>query len=60
MQCTPTPAETTGGTCNLSTTLDALTPGIVREHARSVWELGQIEVLDADNEIFARQGLFIP
>ena len=60
VQCTPTPAETTGGACNLSTTLDALTPGIVAEHARSVWELGQIEVLDADNEIFARQGLFIP
>ena len=69
VQCAPTPAEVIGGECNLSTTLDALTPGIVRERARSVWELGQIEVLDGgpdgdvdtpDNAVFARQGIFIP
>jgi hypothetical protein len=67
--CVATPQASTGAVCNLTTTLDALTPGLVRESARSVWELAQIEVLDggADgdvdtpgNEVFARQGIFIP
>ena len=62
-------ATTSGAACNLATTLDAITPGLVREGARSVWELGQIEVLDGgadgdpdtpDNQVFARQGIFIP
>ncbi|MGH2979231.1 MAG: DUF7594 domain-containing protein, partial [Solirubrobacterales bacterium] len=69
VQCVPTPATAIGAACNLNTTLDAITPGIVRESARSIWELGQIEVLDGgsdgdvdtpDNELFARQGMFIP
>ena len=69
VQCLPTSATTVGSVCNLNTTLDALTPGIVPERARSIWELGQIEVLDggpdgdvdtADNDVFARQGIFIP
>jgi hypothetical protein len=67
--CLPTTATTVGSACSLNTTLDALTPGIVPEAARAIWELGQIEVLDggpdgdvdtADNDVFARQGIFIP
>jgi hypothetical protein len=53
----------------VSTTLDAVLPGLVRERARAIWELGQVEVLDggADgmaatpgNAVFMRQGLFVP
>ena len=67
--CLPTAASAAGSACSLNTTLDALTPGIVPERARAIWELGQIEVLDwgpdgdvdtPGNEVFARQGLFIP
>jgi hypothetical protein len=58
-----------GSTCSLSTTADALQPGIVREIKRSVWELDEVAVLDggpdddaetADNTVFLRQGIFIP
>jgi hypothetical protein len=67
--CTPTPAAE-GSRCTLSTTLEAVTPGVVAEGRRSVWELGAIELLDggADgraattggNTLFAKQGLFLP
>ena len=69
VQCAATSAATIGGACNLSTTLDAIWPGVVREGARSIWQLGQIEVLDGGpdgdvdtpgNAVFARQGVFIP
>jgi hypothetical protein len=42
------------------TTLDALYPGVVAEGARSVWELGDVEVLDERNGVFMRPGLFVP
>ena len=67
--CATTADTTRGSACNLATTLDAITPGLVQEGARSVWELGTIEVLDGgadgdvdtpDNQVFARQGIFIP
>jgi hypothetical protein len=69
VQCVPTAAATTGGACSLSTTLDAITPGIVREGDRSIWEIGQIAVLDGgpdgavdtpDNDVLARPGIFVP
>jgi glucose/arabinose dehydrogenase/PKD repeat protein len=58
-----------GSICGVVTTLDAVVPGIIVEGRRSVWEIGQIEVLDggpdgdADtpgNGVFARQGVFVP
>jgi glucose/arabinose dehydrogenase/PKD repeat protein len=59
-----------GSTCDVSTTLDALVPGIVVERSRAIWELGQAVLNDggpdADagttggNEPFAIQGIFIP
>jgi glucose/arabinose dehydrogenase len=67
--CTLTPALTAGAACSVSTTLDSVLPGVIREGARSIWELRQVEVLDGgpdgdaetpDNDVFARQGLFIP
>jgi glucose/arabinose dehydrogenase len=69
VHCAATSEDTIGGACALTTTLDAIWPGVVREGARSIWQLGQIEVLDggpdgdvdtADNQVFARQGLFVP
>jgi hypothetical protein len=44
--CVATGDATFGGDCALNTTMDALMPGIARESSRSIWQLGQIEVLD--------------
>ena len=69
MTCAPALDVSAGGVCSVSTTLDAVLPGVVAEGARSVWALGQIEVLDGGsdgdvdspgNTVFARQGVFIP
>ena len=66
--CTAT-GGSAGSNCNISTTLDGLTAGTVRENSRSVWELGQFEVFDggpdgdantANNTLFMVQGTFIP
>jgi hypothetical protein len=67
--CTPT-AGPAGATCAVSTTVDAVVPGFVRERERAVWQLGQLslqyEGLDgdpnrlADNMTFLRSGLFVP
>jgi hypothetical protein len=45
--CIATGDATIGGDCALNTTLDALTPGMVREGSRAIWELGQVAVKDA-------------
>jgi hypothetical protein len=47
MDCVATALTTIGGSCSLSTTADALVPGTVIEGRRSIWQLGQVEVLDA-------------
>jgi hypothetical protein len=67
--CAGTDAPGTGASCRASTTADAITPGMVVESARSVWELGRVVVHDggADgiastpgNEPFEVQGVFVP
>jgi hypothetical protein len=58
--CTVTLDPASGAICSLATTLDALTPGLVKEGARAVWQLRSAEVRDADDHVFARPGLFIP
>jgi hypothetical protein len=45
--CTPTAGTEAGATCALSTTLDSLIPGIVKERNRSLWEMGTIALRDA-------------
>jgi hypothetical protein len=57
--CEPTPDTTVGSTCQVSTTLDTLTPGTVIESARGNWELGRVELLD-QSTVFATQGIFVP
>ncbi len=67
--CGATADAAVGATCSVLTTFDAITPGVVDEGARAVWELGHVEVLDGGpdgdvdtpgNGVFARQGLFVP
>ena len=67
--CAATAQGDVGATCSVQTTFDAVLPGSVTELRRSIWQLGQIEVQDggadglaatAPNEVFARQGIFVP
>jgi hypothetical protein len=67
--CVSTVSDTTGGACNVATTADTITPGLVLEGRRSIWELSNIEIFDggadgdvdtADNTLFVVQGLFAP
>jgi hypothetical protein len=67
--CATTGSSTVGSTCSLATSFDAVTPGIVPEGKRSVWELGSVRVNDggADglvattpNTLFATQGVLVP
>jgi predicted acyl esterase len=70
MACSAT-SGSEGGTCNATTTVDAVTGGnLAREGKRAVWQLSQIQVFDGgadgdadtagDNTLFAVQGIFIP
>jgi predicted acyl esterase len=67
--CAATAQGDLGATCSVQTTFDAVLPGAVTELRRTIWQLGTLEVQDggADglaatgpNEVFARQGVFIP
>jgi hypothetical protein len=68
--CSTTADDAVGSTCSVVTTADAVSPGIVPEHTRAVWELGQVRVFDGgpdgdpgsegDNTLFLTQGLFVP
>jgi glucose/arabinose dehydrogenase len=67
--CAATADTATGATCSLATTVDALTPGAIKEKKRSIWQLGAVQVLDggADgvvsttpNSVFLDQGVFVP
>jgi hypothetical protein len=68
--CSATTETSVGSTCATATTADALVPGTIKEGERSIWQLGQFEVLDGgadgqastggDNTLFARQGVFVP
>jgi hypothetical protein len=67
--CTATGDADTGSDCSVSTTADAVSPGVIDEGARAVWQLGQVTVTDggADgvaatgpNGVFAVQGIFVP
>jgi uncharacterized repeat protein (TIGR01451 family) len=67
--CAATPAPTSGATCSVSTTADAVHPGMVVETKRSIWELAQIVIDDGGpdgvastpgNERFEVQGVFVP
>jgi uncharacterized repeat protein (TIGR01451 family) len=67
--CVATASTTTGGDCTVSTSADAITPGMVVERARAIWELAKIVVDDGgpdgvastqDNTPYMSQGVFVP
>ncbi|MGH2978126.1 MAG: FG-GAP-like repeat-containing protein [Solirubrobacterales bacterium] len=69
MTCTATVNGSIGSSCSVSTSLDALTPGLVRERDRAIWAMGPVRVFDGGpdgdvdtegNGLFAAQGLFVP
>jgi hypothetical protein len=47
VDCVSTPSTSVGSSCNLTTTANTLVPGTVIESRRSIWQLGQVEVMDA-------------
>jgi peptidoglycan/xylan/chitin deacetylase (PgdA/CDA1 family) len=67
--CAASVSVLAGSTCAITTTGDAITPGMVREGTRAIWALGPVRVLDGgpdgdastpDNTPFLDQGLFVP
>jgi hypothetical protein len=68
--CAGTASTSTGSTCNLYTSYNAITPGMIKDTKRLVEEIYDVHVFDggadgdastaADNAVFLRQGIFIP
>jgi hypothetical protein len=70
ISCTATSEGTVGSTCAVSTSANAISPGLVEDGRRAVWQLGQVQIYDGgpdgdadtagDNTLFAVQGLYAP
>jgi hypothetical protein len=67
--CTATSDTTIGSTCSVTTSADAILPGMVVEETRSNWQVGAVQLFDggADgdagttpNTLFADEGYFVP
>jgi virginiamycin B lyase len=68
--CQTTAGATIGSTCSVATSADAIQPGTVRESARTIWQLGDVELFDGGpdgvasttqgNTLFQQQGVFVP
>jgi hypothetical protein len=67
--CTATADTTVGSTCAISTSANAVVPGMVKESYRTIWQLGPFQVMDGgsdgnqnqdDQTLFASQGLLVP
>ena len=68
--CAGTASTAIGSTCNATMNLAAFIPGVVPEGKRALWEMEQVQVRDggpdgdaastADNELFLKQGVFVP
>ena len=67
--CAATGSASTGGTCSVSSSFNAIVPGAVVAGKRAIWELGAVDVFDggpdgltstSPNLLFARQGVFVP
>jgi glucose/arabinose dehydrogenase/PKD repeat protein len=67
--CAATPDASTGASCAVATTANAIVPGAVTGGGRTILELGAVEVLDGGtdgdaetdgNALFLRQGVFVP
>jgi hypothetical protein len=68
--CQTTASTTVGSTCAVATSADAIQPGTIRESARTIWQLGDVELFDGGpdgvatttqgNTLFEQQGVFVP
>jgi hypothetical protein len=68
--CSTTPDPQLASACALDTTLDAIVPGSTAEGTGAIWGLDKLKVFDggpdgdadseADNSLFATQGVFVP
>ncbi len=58
--CSASSDPSVGSTCAINTTLDALLPGAVVAGQRSIWEIGQVQLLDGANVPFEAEGVFVP
>jgi hypothetical protein len=68
--CSATPDPQLASACTLDTTLDAVIPGAAPEGSRAIWALDKLRVYEggpdgeadteADNSLFAVQGVFVP
>ena len=53
------PTSCAAARCAVTTSADALVPDTIREGWRTVWQLGQVRVMDGDAAL-AVQGVFVP
>jgi hypothetical protein len=68
--CAVTASTSTGSSCALTTNVNAIVPGLVKDTKRAIWEMGQVQVHDggpdgdadtpAGDTLFAVQGIFVP
>ena len=68
--CVQTASTAIGSNCNLYTSYNAITPGMIKDTKRLVEEIDDLHVYDGgadgiastagDNTVFLRQGIFIP
>jgi Tol biopolymer transport system component len=68
MPCTAT-AVSAGSNCSVSTSINALVPGAIKDSKRQIMQLADVQIMDggpdgdvstADNDLFATQGVFVP
>lgn len=69
VSCSSTPDPAVGSTCSVNTTADSISPGMIRESRRAVFQIFRVRVEDAgqdgvpgnaDDKTFAHQGFFVP
>jgi hypothetical protein len=67
--CSSSAGATIGSTCAIVTSANAALPGIVLDAKRTLWEVGEVSLLDggsdglaatADNMLFMHKGIFVP
>lgn len=67
--CAATSDTTVGSSCALSSSIDALVPGAIKQGKRAIWQMGPVQVDDggssgtagaSDATLFEDQGVFVP
>jgi hypothetical protein len=60
LPCAGTTSPDQGSACAGNTSMNALTPGAVKDAQRAIVEVGGVRVLDGDGNLYADQGVFVP